>query len=116
MMTIFDAPEALSGMSERPTTTIAPQALYLLNNPQVRGYAMSFARRIAASDKVPLEEAVKSGYEIALGRPPTKDELADSVDFVSRQLRTYSAHDRRQQALADFCQVLMCLNEFVYVD
>jgi len=116
MMTIFDAPEALSGMSERPTTTIAPQALYLLNNPQVRGYALNFAKRIAANDKVSLEAAVKSGYQIALGRPPNRDELADSVDFVNRQLRTYTAADRRQQALADFCQVLMCLNEFVYVE
>jgi len=115
-MTIFDAPEALSGMSERPTTTIAPQALYLLNNPQVRGYALNFAKRIAANDKVSLEAAVKSGYQIALGRPPNRDELADSVDFVNRQLRTYTAADRRQQALADFCQVLMCLNEFVYVE
>src|SRR5205085_4976401 len=33
MLVIFDAPEALSGIGERPTTTIAPQALYLMNNP-----------------------------------------------------------------------------------
>jgi cytochrome c553 len=116
MMTIFDAPEALGSMAERPTTTIAPQALYLLNNPQVRGYALSFAKRIAPNDKVTLEDAIKSAYQIALCRPPQKDELADSVAFVPRQLRTYAAADRRQQALADFCQVLMCLNEFVYVD
>ena len=37
MMQVFDAPEALGGVGQRPTTTIAPQALLLMNNPNVRG-------------------------------------------------------------------------------
>lgn len=46
-----------------------------------------------------------------------RDELADSVSFVRQQMATYPmAADRRERALADFCQVLMCLNEFVYVE
>jgi hypothetical protein len=116
MMVIFDAPEALSGMAERPTTTIAPQALHLLNNPQVRAYARAFARRIAPDERTPLETALRTAYRIALAREPTREELADSVAFVSGQLASYAATDRRELALADFCQVLMCLNEFVYVD
>jgi hypothetical protein len=116
MMTIFDAPEALSGMAERPTTTIAPQALYLMNNPQVRGYCLNFATRIAPSAKTSIEDAVKTGYRIALAREPERDELADSLAFVDQQLKTYAGTDRQQKALADFCQVLLCLNEFVYVD
>src|SRR5439155_17533270 len=75
MMVIFDAPEALGGMADRPTTTIAPQALHLLNNPQVRAYARGFARRIAPDDKTPLASAIQTGYRIALARTPTKDEL-----------------------------------------
>jgi hypothetical protein len=116
MMTIFDAPEALTGMAERPTTTIAPQALYLMNNPQVRGYCLNFARRIAPDEKTSLEDSVKAGYQVALARQPETEELADSLAFVNQQLRTYADADRRYQALADFCQVLLCLNEFVYVD
>src|SRR6202008_3627211 len=72
MMTIFDAPEALGGMAERPTTTIAPQALYMLNNPQVRQTARSFAKRIAPDSKTPIEDAVRVGYQIALARQPTR--------------------------------------------
>src|SRR5207237_2063166 len=68
MMVIFDAPEALSGMAERPTTTIAPQALHLLNNPQVRQAARGFARRITPDSTTPLEDAVRAGYQIALAR------------------------------------------------
>ncbi len=116
MMVIFDAPEALSGMAERPTTTIAPQALHLLNNPQVRQAARSMARRIAPDSTTPLETAVRQGYRIALARDPDRDELADGIAFIQRQLPTYPENARRESALADFCQVLLCLNEFIYVE
>src|SRR6185503_12996830 len=72
MMVIFDAPEALSGMAERPTTTIAPQALHLLNNPQVRLAARGFAKRIAPSATTSLEDAVRAGYHIAIARQPDR--------------------------------------------
>jgi cytochrome c553 len=119
MLQVFDAPDALGSLGERPATTIAPQALLLMNNPHVRAYAHGFARRIAPTEGTALEAAVAAGYEIALTRPPTQDELADSVAFVKSQLGSYQAAERkeaRELALADFCQVLMCLNEFVYVD
>jgi hypothetical protein len=116
MMVIFDAPEALGGMAERPTTTIAPQALHLLNSPQVRAYARSFAQRIAPDTQTLLEKAIRTGYLIALARAPSSQELADSIAFINQQMATYTGTDRRERALADFCQVLMCLNEFVYVD
>jgi hypothetical protein len=119
MMTVFDAPDALGGLGERPTTTIAPQALLLMNNPQVRDYARSFARRLAPDAKTSVEDAVRAGYRTALSRDPTADEQTDSVAFVQGQLESYKTAgkaDGRELALADFCQVLMCLNEFVYVD
>src|SRR5262249_38278717 len=43
-MVLFDAPDALQGIDRRPTTTVAPQALLLLNSPTVRGYAEGLAR------------------------------------------------------------------------
>lgn len=116
MMVIFDAPEALSGMAERPTTTIAPQALHLLNNPRVREAARSFARRIAPDPTTSLDDAIRLGYRIALARMPSPDELTDGVAFVRQQMATYPENQRRESALADFCQVLLCLNEFIYVD
>lgn len=116
MMQIFDAPDASGGIGARPTTTIAPQALLLMNNPHVRTWARSFAHRIAPDDKIAVEEVVKTGYLIALGRQPTAEERADSLAFVQQQMASYPAANRRELALADFCQVLMCLNEFIYVD
>src|SRR5688500_11377493 len=118
-MQAFDAPDAVQGIGERPTTTIAPQALLLLNNPQVREYAKAFAQRIAPNDEICLDDVVRQGYLTALAREPHEQELADSSTFIFQQAASYQAAgkaDARLLATADFCQTLMCLNEFVYVD
>jgi hypothetical protein len=119
MMQVFDAPEALGGVAERPTTTIAPQALLLMNNPNVRNYAKAFAKRIAGDRATPLEEVVRSGYLIALARSPASDELKEGVSFIQQQTESYQSAGKskaHELAVADFCQILMCLNEFVYVE
>jgi hypothetical protein len=110
MMVIFDAPEALGGMADRPTTTIAPQALHLMNNANMRRYAKSFAARIGEG-----ADAIDRAYRMAVGRPPSAEERSEGLAFLEQQAATYPA-DGASRALADFCQVLMCLNEFVYVD
>lgn len=119
MMQAFDAPDALSSIGERSTTTVAPQALLLLNNPNARAYAKAFASRIAPESKADPAKAVRAGYVVAIARQPTDDELADGISFVAAQTSSYAAAgkpDAPQLALADFCQVLLCLNEFVYVE
>jgi cytochrome c553 len=114
MMVIFDAPEALGGQAERPTTTIAPQALHLMNNATMRRAAKGMAARLG--DGADLKDAVERAYRLALARPPSPEERDDSVAFVRQQMATYPEATARPQALVDFCHVLMCLNEFVYVE
>jgi len=119
MMLAFDAPDALSSLGERSTTTVAPQALILLNNANTRNYAKSFGKRIAPDATTDLSQAIRSGYVIAVARQPTEEELADGTAFVTAQAASYQSAgkaDARELALADFCQVLLCLNEFVYVE
>ncbi len=90
-----------------------------LNSPLVRGYARSFAKRLTPSADQTLDAAVKQGYLSALGRTPTEAELRDDVEFLTRQVESYRAAGNsqpRDAALADFCQVLLSLNEFVYVE
>jgi hypothetical protein len=124
MMQVFDAPEALSSMGDRPSTTIAPQALLLLNNSNVRKSARAFAARLLPALDRSTTEAVRGGYRVALCRNPQPEELADTVAFIERQRALHESDapmdgqrfDARESALLDFCQVLLCLNEFVYVD
>ena len=121
MMQLFDQPEPLVSVGDRPSTTIAPQALFFLNNAQVRGYAHSFAKKLLPAFEKSPEETVKNGYLAAIGRRPDEAELADAVAFIKSQAESYAAGGKdaaagRELALADLCQVLFGLNEFVYVE
>jgi cytochrome c553 len=121
MMQLFDQPEPLVSVGNRPSTTIAPQALFFINNAQVRGYAHSFAKKLLPLYEKSPQDAVRSGYLTSIGRAADDTELADAVAFLQSQADSYVASGKdaaaaRELALADFCQVLFGLNEFVYVE
>jgi hypothetical protein len=99
-MVVFDLPEPLVSQAVRPTTTVAPQALFLMNAPEVREWAKNFAKRL---ENEPTPEAkVTRAFLLALGRKPTETELEQSVAFL------------KSEDVADFCQVVLGLNEFAY--
>ena len=121
MMQLFDQPEPLVSVGGRPSTTIAPQALMFMNNPQVRLYAHNFAKKLLPAYERSPADAVKQGYLAATSRQPDAGELADAIAFLESQQKSYEAVPNKQAqakelALADFCQVLFGLNEFVYVE
>jgi hypothetical protein len=123
LMQAFDGPEAAVSCGRRNITTVAPQALALLNDTFLRDRAADLARRVVAESDATLEGPVTRGFELALARPPGGVELTASVRFLETQLRHRSARDRslapadlRVRALTDFAQVLFSLNEFIYVD
>lgn len=120
-MVVFDQPEPLVSQGSRPVTTVAPQALLILNGPQVRSWAKTFADRARTNMRIDEEfdTAVRQAYKLALGREPSRDEMSDSVAFLNAQAASYQADgkpDPRILALTDFCQAVMALNEFAYVD
>jgi len=122
MMVLFDAPDALQGLGARASTTIAPQALLLLNNGTVRDSARAFATRATAEIAAGPEAAaqgVRRAYQMGLTRDPDETELADALAFLEAQSAQYTTEgkaDPQQLAMVDLCQVLLGLNEFVYVD
>lgn len=116
---LFDAPDAVLSTGSRPVTITAPQALLFLNSPMVRSAARGFARQLQPVAERSLEEAVRTGYSRAVGRRPTASELSDSLAFLTRRVATGSDRERpvvSEAALAEFCQVLLGLNEFIYVE
>jgi NAD(P)H-dependent flavin oxidoreductase YrpB (nitropropane dioxygenase family) len=114
LMQAFDGPDAQASCGRRVTTTVAPQALALLNDRFIR------ARAKEAGDET---AQVQLAWQLALAREPSADELKSSVEFIQSQLlqrstrdSDKSAGDARHLALADFCQALFAMNEFIYVD
>ncbi len=119
MMTLFDGPDATQGIGERPSTTIAPQALLMMNNDLVRTCAANLAKRICPDAATATDTVVREGYRIAVGRVPDETELADSLAFIEAQKASYAESGNEHpaaSAIQDFCQVLLGLNEFVYID
>jgi mono/diheme cytochrome c family protein len=118
-MQAFDAPEPLVSQATRPTTTVAPQALLLMNSPHVRSWAAAFAQRLAPVPHPSSAEAVARAYALALNRQPTPIEQADALAFIEEQQSRYRAEQKSnalELALTDFAQVILGLNEFIYVD
>jgi mono/diheme cytochrome c family protein len=105
-MLVFDWPEHLVSMGKRPNTTVAPQALYLMNSPQVRHYAKGLAGR--------AKQSVDAAYQLALGRPATDAEKEAATAFMGSQAARYPGGSTAA-AFTDFCQALMASNEFLYL-
>ncbi len=108
-MQAFDGPDAQASCGRRDNTTVAPQALALLNDRFVRARAIDFAGRISKS-----EEPIREAWRLALARDPSGRELESATAFVAAQVQRRGGEP--DLALADLCQVIFAMNEFIYVD
>ncbi len=77
----FDFPDPGVTVGKRATTTVAPQALFLLNNPFVKYLAEDLADRVMEAKTAP--ERVTRLYRLALLREPTAAEAERVVKFVT---------------------------------
>ena len=118
IMTMFDAPEPTQSIGERVSTTVPTQALALMNSPFVRQQAEKLAARIRPTNEVPLPTAVDRAYQTAFSRLPSDTERSRMLSFIETQAAAIGgdANEATRKALVEFCHVLLCLNEFVYVD
>jgi hypothetical protein len=119
MMQLFDQPEPLVSVGHRPRTTIAPQALALMNSPHIRQAAHAFAARLAPAREEGRAAAIEQAFRIALARPPDQEERAFALAFLEAQEASYARDGQPQpasRALADLCQIFFGLNEFIYLD
>jgi hypothetical protein len=113
MMMLFDWPEHLVSIGQRQTTTIAPQALAFMNNPIARAAAEALANQL--SDVQRIDEV----FLKVLSRLPTDAERQAAFRFIAQAQKTRQEQNVLQpekMAIADFCQILLCANEFIYVD
>jgi hypothetical protein len=123
LLAAFDRPDLLKTCGRRDTTTIAPQALAILNDEFVRSRSLDFADRLLQESPDDNAGLVLQALELALGRPPADTERSASTAFIESQIERRQQRDTkretgdvRRQAVADFCQTLFSLNEFLYVD
>jgi len=114
---LFDAPDTMQGIATRQESTVAPQALALLNSPIIREIATQFAGRVRPNNETSIAQTIDTAYRIALCRKPTAAETEAMQAFIERHQKS-RANDANATPLAvrDFCHLILCLNEFVYID
>ncbi|HEX7086807.1 MAG TPA: DUF1553 domain-containing protein, partial [Vicinamibacterales bacterium] len=100
----FDLPENATSCGRRDVSTVAPQALSLLNSPLAADAARAFAARVTREAGDAPDGQVRRAFALALQRPPAPEEHAACAGHL------------RRHGLADLCRVLLNLNEFQYVD
>ncbi|WP_236626044.1 DUF1553 domain-containing protein [Rhodopirellula baltica] len=126
MFQAFDRPDLMTSCDRRQNTTVAPQAMVILNDRFVRTVARDFANRLIdkqscelTSDDAELKPIIVDAFEMSFARRPTDAEVDASMQFIEAQSIVRTERDERDpriEALADFCQSLFGLNEFIYID
>ena len=126
MLEPFDMATLAPNCEVRTVSTVAPQALLMMNNELVLREATRFAARLRGLAGDDPAAQISKGWWIALGRAPTPDQLASSLRFVAEQTQQIAARipadqvaselPAAEQALASFCQALLSSNAFLYVD
>ena len=106
----------------RDITTVAPQALELLNGEFTNRQAKHFADRLIREAREDVDRQIALGYRLALGRPPSSEEREALKNFW-RQERAELMDEKRvpkdeanRRALVQVCRVIFNLSEFVYID
>jgi mono/diheme cytochrome c family protein len=122
----FDYPQMNPNCVERRDSTVAPQALHLLNNGAVHNLAEHFARRVHREAGTDPAKRVERAYLIALGRYPSDEEMRIGVEALAR-LGEQWADQRADGAPADqdaiglkalttYCHAIINSAAFLYVD
>ena len=118
LMVLFDAPEPLQGVGATRDDHVAPQALALMNNAT----HPRLCAGLCPSDWPPkasgaLDDSIRARLRLRAGREPAaQDDWPTAGSSFRQQVASYRSAGKSnaaELALADFCQVLMSLNEFV---
>ena len=137
MFDVFDVPIASVSCPERNVTTVAPQALWGLNNRSVFRQAQEFAGRVVRKTGDDPDRFVDHAWKLALARAPTAREKSEALTLfhnfvnkaqagaavgpVAEPLENPPASlaalpGERAAALVKLCLGIYNLNEFLFID
>jgi hypothetical protein len=116
MFEVFDAPDENVTCEGRSVSTVPTQALTLLNNDFVVQQSRAFAERVWKSAGPEQQAQVRTVFRLALSREPSAKELNDNIAFLNRQMAAQAkSASPALEALTDLCDIVINLNEFLYI-
>ena len=115
---LLDFPDAAVTTGDRPTTTIAPQALLMLNSGLIAQASTNLAKRVL-DERTDETARISWLHELAYGRPATADEITAGQQFLQAAEKLLAAKaaepaQRTQLAWEAYCQTILIANEFIY--
>ena len=128
MFEVFDTPFTAASCPSRDVTTVAPQALWGLNNGSVFRQAVHLAGRVVVEAGPDSAARIDRAWRIALGRAPTVEEAASALQLLQKLEEDESVPlgeapeslaavtPAQAQALSKLCLALFNLSEFAFVD
>ncbi|MBS0204162.1 MAG: PSD1 domain-containing protein [Planctomycetes bacterium] len=117
---LLDYPDAAITTGDRTTTTIAPQALLMLNSDFILQTSSRMAEKLLGDPSTDDESRIRQMYLVAYGRDAAAAEISESTAFLTRlQTAMESAQPepqaRRKAAWDCLCQTVLASNEFIYL-
>jgi hypothetical protein len=120
LLQAFDFPDPSTMHGTRESTTVASQALFMLNSKLVAGQSRSLAERILATDESDALRVRRVFGELLNRMPTAEDELRflRIVEHLEGSLSTSipDASERHRRAWQIACRTLMSSNPFLYLD
>ena len=103
----FADPSVVTGV--RNVSTVAPQALFLMNHPFVREQAKFAAERLAAEKLKSDDARLERAYQLVLGRSPSAGEIAVAKKLLEKETKSI-------EAWTDLFHSLFASADFRYVN
>ena len=105
---LFDGADCGAIVEARKASTVAPQALCLLNDPFILDLADALAARVALDrPEGDLQSRLERLHALLFGRLPTDEERTLAGQFLA---------ESGSDGWARLCHLLLCSNEFIHVD
>jgi hypothetical protein len=118
---VFDFADPNVQTGRRDTTTVAPQALFLMNSPFVSEQTKALAEQMLNDGSLDDVRRLRTAHELIFTRPPNDAEVSRSLAYLDRFVQAQTARgtapaDARLRAWQSLCRALLASNEFVFVE
>ena len=115
----FADPSASTGL--RVPTTVAPQALFMMNDPLVISTSQALADSLRADTTLDDSGRVAKTYLKAFSRPVTEKEASRALEYLKKLGEAYEkegvpADQRSSRAWQGLCQAVLGSSEFLFID
>jgi hypothetical protein len=113
LYTLFDFGDAATPEGHRSPTTVATQALFVMNSPLVIREASNIAGAVLKQEKQD-KRRVEEIYLRVLDRRPDGNEIDQGLTYLTNLHKKWNQIDE-EQAWTSLTHVLMASNEFIFV-